>query len=134
MKNLIFSITLPFLSVAIAAAQGASSPSKSSKAPRRLTATVHIGKANPMPPNPEVERRLAQVRSLVEQGEQRLDQGDARGALGKFQEARKITTLGGVGLRGMADALYALGDPQGAANARSPISTGPQVMRPTRWF
>ncbi len=67
--------------------------------------------------DPVIGAALDRARAISAQGDTLLDQGNPKAALAKFREARAITTAGGLGLRGTADALYALGDSEGAASA-----------------
>ncbi len=67
--------------------------------------------------DPVIGAALDKARAIAAEGDELLDKGNPKAALAKYREARKITTAGGLGLRGTADALYALGDSEGAASA-----------------
>jgi tetratricopeptide (TPR) repeat protein len=107
-RILLVSLVLATGSLALAQA-----PKKNAGQPSRKI-TV---KAKDTQRDPVIGAALDKARAIAAQGDELVEKGSPKEALEKYREARQITTAGGLGLRGMADALYSLGDAQGAANA-----------------
>lgn len=68
-------------------------------------------------PDPALLAPLEKANRIVAEGDALLARGKPGEALARYQQARKITTLGGIGLKGMAEAHLRLGEDAAAVRA-----------------